>query len=961
MALILYQQNESIFLRQRIQELERQIQERDRELQQERERALQKERDRTLQLTEQRARIFEQSKERQRQNQDTKRRNEKRQRRDQQREKRTAKRERALQQERDQALEQAHNQERALRLAQEREVALQEERDRALQQAKEREITLQQARKREITLQQARQREIILQLERDGALQLQRDKALQQAQDRERQAQKRERALRYERDRALDQAQERDRALELAQERERGLELEMEGALQLERVKAQYRERVLQHERDRVLQQAQEREKALQQERDRALQQAQDGQRQAEERARKLKKEITRASQLQCERDRALQLVRKYDPALQYSTLNEYVKECHDSLFSKLTIDPNARRSGNVCTTKIRGKWQPEKLLEWTDFLSEQRVMFDLVCDVIPPELREFPRLTTVRDDGTKIVPITDEKALEKFVEESIENPVKHIMVGLQSADKLGRVCKGEVRVDFKGEVRVDFINHAEHTKPLKTETTSPQPGEPVSTRFCICRDPSVAMAASSTLLYVWEHRAPYDLTIQHLRSALRPTTSFGEVTEELESTAADDVEEVSQSTAMAEERVKHAVTQAYHNMMESCLEFGILTTGQATLFLHVNWDDPQTLYYHIAEPALDVAKAPKRDGAFLSAVGQYVAFTSMALTKSRKPLQERRIRVFKTLSKWGMPSRLLSSEHRNDVSSTKPHQIGGENRDNAQDPPYSYCSQKCLLGLVQGGPLDLECPNVGHHCRSDADEAEAGHLNHHPVDHIEWLRLLQDQFKQSLDEGITYQSVVGARGALFKVTLLAYGYTFVSKGTVSGHIKHLEHEARVYEKLKPIQGQYVPVFLGTMDLRTVDKDYCIYFETYVVHMMFMSWGGFLLDEGKMDGLDVLDDVAWVDEGIRAINAVHNEGVLHRDVRWANILYNPHTNGIMLIDFERAELFNEPEPSGEESHKEECMPMTAEQSQIWEKIVDRARDENDALEFIIVDALELKD
>ncbi|CCE29189.1 uncharacterized protein CPUR_02881 [Claviceps purpurea 20.1] len=964
MALILNPQNESIFLRQRIQDLERQIQERDRELQQERERALQKEKEKRkiLELDEQKVRIFEQSQERQQKNQHTKRRNEKRQRRDQQREQRAAKRERALQQERDQALEQA---EKTARLAREKEVALQQERDRALQQAKEREITLQQAREREMTLQlerdmaleQAQDRDRQAQ-ERERALQYERDRALQHAQERERtlrQAQERDRALRRteERDRALRRTEERDRALRLAQARDRGLELKMEGALRIERVKAQCREEALQRERDRALQQAQEREKALQQERDRALQQAQDGQRQAEERARALKKQIARASQLQCERDRALQLVRKYDPALQYSTLNEYVNECHDSLFSKLTIDPNAGRSGDVSTTKIRGKWQPEKLLEWTDFLSEQRVMFDLVCDVIPPELREFPRLTTVRDDGTKIVPIADEKTLERFVEESIENPVKHIMIGLQSADKLGRVCKGEVRVDF--------INHAEHTKPLKTETTSPQPGEPVSTRFCICRDPSVAMA-SSTLLYVWEHRAPYDLTIQHLRSALWPTTSFGEVTEELESTAADDVEEVSQSPAMAEERVKHAVTQTYHNMMESCLEFGILTTGQAIVFLHVNWDDPQTLYYHIAEPALDVAKAPKRDAAFLSAVGQYVAFTIMALTKSRKPLQERRIRVFKTLSKWGMPSRLLSSEPRNAASSAtaKSLQNGGENRDNAQDQPYSYCSQKCLLGLVQGGSLDLECPNVRHHCRSDADEAGAGLPKRHPVDHTEWLRLLQDQFKQSLDEAITYQSIVGARGALFKVTLLAYGYTFVSKGTVAGHIKHLEHETRTYERLKPIQGRYVPVFLGTIDLRTVDKDYWIYFETYVVHMIFMSWGGFLLDEDKMYQLEVLDDVAWVDEGIEAIDAVHEAGVLHRDVRWANILYNPHTNGIMLIDFERAELFNEPEPSGEESHKEESMPMTAEQSQIWKKIVDRARDENNALEFIIVDALELR-
>ncbi|KAG6040523.1 hypothetical protein E4U39_007089 [Claviceps sp. Clav50 group G5] len=55
----------------------------------------------------------------------------------------------------------------------------------------------------------------------------------------------------------------------------------------------------------------------------------------------------------------------------------------------------------------------------------------------------------------------------------------------------------------------------------------------------------------------------------------------------------------------------------------------------------------------------------------------------------------------------------------------------------------------------------------------------------------------------------------------------------------------------------------------------------------------------------------------------------------------------------MLIDFERAELFNEPKPSAEESHTEESMPMTTEKSQIRKKIVDRARDEKYALEFII--------
>ncbi|CCE29192.1 uncharacterized protein CPUR_02884 [Claviceps purpurea 20.1] len=856
MALVLNQENESIFLRQRIQDLERQIQERDRESQQEGDRALQRERERTLQVVKEGDGIlqqFQETEERERQiqeaerqNRKRKRRDEKRQRRDQQGERQAEKKKKMLQQERDKTLEQA----------QEGEGAVQQERDRALQQAKERERSLQQER----------------------------DRALQQAEARDRQYQELAKVLQqaYERER---QVKEIAKALEDVHEKRRQFQ-EMATAVLQEQAIASALQKAKERER-----QAEKRETALQQERDKALQQAQNGERQALETARELREERLRASQLERERDSALQLVQKKDLALQASTLDEYVKECHGSLFSKLIIHPEAQHGRDATTADVRGKWQPRKVMEWTGFLSEQRLIFDHVCDVFTPAVRPLPRLITVKENGNKIAPITDEKSMARFISDSIEEPVKHIMRELQSVDKLGRICQRDVRIDF--------INHTEHKKPFETETTSLQPGKPVHTKFCICRDPEVEMSmASSTMLYAWESKAPYDLTIENLRAALQPTTAFGEVTEELESPAVQDAEEALQSTATAEKRAKCAVTQTYHNMMESCLEFGILTTGQAIVFLHVNWDDPQTLYYYIAEPALDVAKGPERDAAFLSAVGQYVAFTIMALTKSR---------------------------------------------------------------LVRGGSLDLKCPNVMHHCRSDAGEAGAGHPNRHPVDHTEWLRLLQDQFKQSLDEGITYQSVVGARGALFKVTLLAYGYTFVSKGTVSGYIKHLEHEARVYEQLKPIQGQYVPVFLGAMDLRTMDKDYWISYETYVVHMMFMSWGGFRLESNKMAQLGVLRELAWVDEGIASLHAVHKQGVLHCDVRWANILYSPHTHGIMLIDFERAELFNAPGSSEEDSHTKAIMAMTEEQRQTWANIVYRANAEQDDIVSIILDALGIED
>ncbi|KAK8038582.1 hypothetical protein PG993_006993 [Apiospora rasikravindrae] len=73
------------------------------------------------------------------------------------------------------------------------------------------------------------------------------------------------------------------------------------------------------------------------------------------------------------------------------------------------------------------------------------------------------------------------------------------------------------------------------------------------------------------------------------------------------------------------------------------------------------------------------------------------------------------------------------------------------------------------------------------------------------PQGHDEWIRLLWEQLEQSLDDGIIPLDDGGARSVLFKVTLLAYGYTFVSKGTVQAFVEDLGHEAAVYRRLRPL------------------------------------------------------------------------------------------------------------------------------------------------------------
>ncbi|KAG6019106.1 hypothetical protein E4U40_007427 [Claviceps sp. LM458 group G5] len=998
MALVMGQPNESNTRCQRIQYLEREVQEKDKALKQKSQGEVQQQIDNVLKsVPETESQIQERQGHTQGQDSQMQHvlvreqkvhkiepRHLKRRQRDLLRGLQAKKRQRALQQERDLALQEVENKERELQLAEKRERwakerarALKQERDRALQQAKERTRALQQERDR--TIQQAEERDKQAQ-ERAMSFKQQRDRVLQRAkemamalqQERDgalKQAEERAMALQQERDGALKQAEER--AMALQQERTRAMRMMLDGDRQVQKTI-----KLLRQERDRVIKQvektdqeaderdqrAQERARALQQERDTAIQQGQERVRALrQEREAELQLAWEKEKALQQERDRALKRLQEIDPLLQPSTLGDFIKECHASLFSKLTIEPNAGRGSDVTTTNSRGKWQPEKVMQWTDFLSEQRLIFDKICEVFPSELCVFPRPTTVRENGTKIVPITDEKTLERFIDVSIAEPVKNIITQLQSLDKLGRVRPGDVGIDF--------VIQADHIKPLEIDTAPSLPvePEPVRTRCCIYRAGTASMA-SATWLYVWEPKVPGDLTIQHLRAALQPTATFGDLAAGTEGLAVEDIDEISPSVATAEKRVQDAILQTYRNMMESCLEFGILTTGQASVFLYVNWDDPQTLYYHIAEPALDIAQATEGDAAFLSAVGQYVAFTIMALTKRRKPLQERRMEVFKTLSKSRKPSRLpfaqqVNAEIRSSgprkgecgTQSTKTHQDDGMDQDSATDKPY--CTQKCLLGLVQGENLDPKCPNVMLHCEGEA--GEGGHPKRHPVDHAEWLRLLREQFKKSIDVGITYQVIVGARGALFKVTLLAYGYTFVSKGTVAGHIQHLEHEARVYERLKPIQGRYVPVFLGTIDLRTMDKDYWIYFETKVVHMMFVSWGGILFHVHKagMDQLETLHDVPWVDEGVRALRAVHNEGVLHCDVRWGNVLFNSETKGIMVIDFERAELLDATGSSEKDARMQDGLRKSDKQLHIEACNEERAEEEEDEIFGVIEDAL----
>ncbi|KAF1992918.1 hypothetical protein P154DRAFT_528154 [Amniculicola lignicola CBS 123094] len=200
------------------------------------------------------------------------------------------------------------------------------------------------------------------------------------------------------------------------------------------------------------------------------------------------------------------------------------------------------------------------------------------------------------------------------------------------------------------------------------------------------------------------------------------------------------------------------------------------------------------------------------------------------------------------------------------------------------------YCTQNCLLGLINGGPLDMSCPNVRDHGQS-----------HHQINRSTFLTCIRQQLSRDLDTDCKPVSLPGACGVLFRVRLKSHGYVVAAKCTPVDFVPRLRHEATVYDVLRSIQGIHVPVHLGNIDLAT---PYFYEGICELVHMMFLSFGGKQISQC----LTTRNRPLITKEVHNSAKAIHSLGILHKDLEPRNILWNEETGRVMVIDFERAEV-----------------------------------------------------
>ena len=786
----------------------------------------------------------------------------------------------------------------------------------------------------------------------------------------------------------------------------------------------------------RLLQEAEQRADAAEKERQKERQRAEEAEKERQEERQRAEREQQRA-------EASEQRAEASEQQTQPTTLDEYIAACHSLVFSSFTIELNPKLTSKGPITNPRNKWCPTNLRQWPDFLQQQRITFGTLYDTFPTDSRVFENRSFLTGLGNRISKrkIADEKTLEYFLHNSVEDPVKTIIDQLKEVE--------EVRIAFHLGNGIIFENHPHAISDMAEEVVDHNtPSTPPSTpdhrlnlnqlrpdQICIYRSDN-AGSTRRTMIYISEYKPPHKLTAPHLRLGLRPMNIYKDVVNR--KTIPTSVDPDARFQYHAERLTAAAITQTYHYMIEGGLEYGLLTTGEAIVFLKIDWREPETLHYHLAEPDAEVSAHPNHFH-LCTAVGQYLAFSLMALGppgERRLRGQDERRQATEKLKTWiedfETTLRSIPEDERHAPKSSpgyqpeayegvdrSPYLLRGKRRRRVGDEPVKehaqrdpgessddesardlpdtpspterrarrggsegqggqgtrrsqrilaqrprgggggrgasndneqgrpYCTQKCLLGLVKGGVLDPRCPNMSLHSRQPNN-----HRSHcrgpsracarHPIDHAEFLELLWEQLERSLDDGITPLGHGGARGVLFKVTLLAYGYTFVSKGTVRAFAKDLEHEAAVYKRLQPIQGRHVPVFLGAIDLRSMNRIYYYDHRVYVIHMTFLSWGG--------DDLDPTGIVGGAEEqlegkAMRSLRAMHQQGVIHKDVRRANMLFNAEINGVMMIDFERALLLEPPRRPLAQlvPNKRRWKPETMDCSKLAEKSGDRGQ------------------
>jgi len=671
-------------------------------------------------------------------------------------------------------------------------------------------------------------------------------------------------------------------------------------------------------------------------------------QKEAEQRQKEAEQRQKEAEQRQTEAEQYTQSTR----------LSEFLEHCHHLCASiEVVFDQSLTTRGDV--TNPDNRLYPKRILPWTDFNASQAAIWQRIGDDSHLSTRPwFPSRSDFRYVYERLRPISSESGLRQFEAQTVESMVRDLFQRFRDDTAATQRLEVDGEISFQDHTNLgDESNEelARHMQDLRLRQNakrgatqqSPYRHRGTADQFCILhsdgddvRRPLVAI----------EYKAPHKLTLHTVSVGLKEEIqTYQDIICHIEAAVDDE----SQQTWWCRYVMAATVTQLFSYMVTQGTRHGYICTGQAYVFLRIG-DDPSDVNYSVHIPTADFDEADEWR-MHHTAVAQIFAFIIQAAQEAA-PTQEWHQKRDR-LSPWKMdlrqvlhdmpesirtntsssayvPNRFVptirspirtrascrpraddlpSPDHGSDSDQDDPdapespsekrrqrqaHSRRAASRGEAQQTQISeakktgmqgrsYCTHQCLLGLAEGGELDHSCPNFALHGSKHLDIEE-------------FLAMVKRQLRVDIgtDANCIPLNIHGSRGGLLKISLSAWGYTFVAKGTEERHVQHLCHEEEVYRQLRSIQGKHVPVCLGIIKLQRAYH----YSGARLSRLLLLSWGGRRLS--ALTNQNFRPHFPHMAE--KALCAIHRLRVQHNDAEPRNMLFDPATQTFMFVDFERS-------------------------------------------------------
>ncbi|KAL2357208.1 hypothetical protein BJ546DRAFT_1113171 [Cryomyces antarcticus] len=628
----------------------------------------------------------------------------------------------------------------------------------------------------------------------------------------------------------------------------------------------------------------------------------------------------------------------KAEERTRQTRFEEFLRECHLRLSKPLRIQTDKSLTTKGSITNPKDRPCPTEIKPWMEFPSLQQERFRILSGYLCHREGQFSSKQHLQELGQELCdrPFASEKDLEAYQRPAVERPISSIISALRRDEEAcrGLVLNGDIVFENHANTLADGSEEVEErlqTLQLDSgSSTSKSHSTPkYSDQICVYKEADgtrtpcmvveykpahklVSAVLTQTYGYMLENGLEYSyVTTGEAFMFLwirenEPHTLYYHLTEPNVEAGADTDESgiVLSSTAISQalcictfalsstprnqqwrtetiESASKAAVDCKYILQQTPIEIkrsapptseflARLSKFKRSPILLRNWPQPRS--------NLTLQSCSPQDPNLLN--NQSPSTSSGEASDIDTPSKSKGPQASRVASKARRPA----TKDRPNTKSTKPY-----NQD-------SYCTQRCLVGLVHGLSLDEACPNVSAHRLHKAG-------TDHSLSKISFKHAMKTQLAKSRDHGCEPLGKQGARGALFKLTLLSHGYTYVAKGTVHAFTEDLKHEASVYRRLRNVQGQLVPVYLGSLSL---DRPYFLDFGVKIVRMLMMSWVG---EQAKQDftgkvsrwGLSLLDD-----KSNAAVNELRKRGVEHNDARPPNMLWNEENGCVMLVDFERS-------------------------------------------------------